>query len=121
MAPAKRKAKAAAKYTGPQPRRYQWNGCDLDYKKSVTKKPFKQFLDKEPKVTDPVGQKRKPLTGKALFADLKTDYAATAAAPKAPALGAKQVWPAQPAGTTITDMAKVPPGWNYEEPDLKPE
>jgi hypothetical protein len=87
----------------------------------VAKKPFKQFLDTEPKVSDPVGKKRKPLSGAALLADLKTDYAVIAAAPNAPALGAKQVWPAQPAGTTITDMAKVPPGWNYEEPDLRPE
>jgi hypothetical protein len=128
--PPRKKIKIAPKpnpkptYSGPQPRLYEWNGPD--YKdgnlKPKDEETHTQYKDKGREVPKSQVQKRAPFSGPQLFADLNTSYVpATMAttAPNPPARPTKQTWPA--AASPITDITKVPPGWNYEEPDLDPE
>jgi hypothetical protein len=114
-------------YSGPQPRLYEWNGPDFKDGKLRPKdeETHTQYKDKRREVPKSRNQKRAPFSGPQLFADLNTSYvpattATTATtAPNPPARPTKQTWPA--AASPITDITKVPPGWNYEEPDLDPE
>ncbi|KAJ6086561.1 hypothetical protein N7467_005475 [Penicillium canescens] len=111
-------------YSGPQPRLYEWNGADFKDGKLKLKdeETHTQYKDKGREVPKSRIQKRAPFSGPQLFADLNTSYvpATTATtAPNPPAPPAKQAWPA--GARPITDIAKVPPGWNYDEPDLDPE